>query len=332
MFAIHRYRGGFAGVAAAAVIIVIALAFWGYGAPAAGLPPTAHAQPAPVRPPPNQQARNTGEPGEVIVSWGTGTGANSYRVGWLNHNDYLAAGSDWLQRFTFANVPLRTREYKITRLTPGEEYWFIVASVDAQNRMYWPAQWIEKLTVTPAPTPTPMPTPTPCPTAGHGSGAPGGSGDGAMCPITGLPIGEGYKEIGDRKIWNGIGSLTVQSAQILEPGQHRFIISDEPYTIPNKPGRRFLKLTVFLNNFSPLEDWVLYPGFDFILDTDAGIAFNASGSRGAGPLAQGQTEMVFEIPENAETAILAAQPGYYTTDASRVAFNQPTLWRIPVPQ
>ena len=92
---------------------------------------------------------DTGEPGEVIVSWGTGTGANSYRVGWLNHNDYLAAGSDWLQRFTFANVPLRTREYKITRLTPGEEYWFIVASVDAQNRMYWPAQWIEKFTVTP---------------------------------------------------------------------------------------------------------------------------------------------------------------------------------------
>ena len=149
MFAMHRYRGGFAGVAAAAAIIVIALAFWGYGAPAAGPPPTAHAQPAPVRPPPNQQARNTGEPGEVIVTWGTATGANSYRVGWLNHNDYLAAGSDWLQRFTFANVPLRTREYKITRLTPGEEYWFIVASVDAQNRMYWPAQWIEKFTVTP---------------------------------------------------------------------------------------------------------------------------------------------------------------------------------------
>ena len=56
-------------------------------------------------------------------------------MGWLNHADYLAAGNTWLQRFTFADVPSSVRSYRVTRLTPGEEYWFIVASVDTRNQM-----------------------------------------------------------------------------------------------------------------------------------------------------------------------------------------------------
>ena len=323
MFAIHRYRGGFAGVAAAAVIIVIALAFWGYGTPAAGPPPTAHAQPAPVRPPPNQQARNTGEPGEVIVTWGTATGANSYRVGWLNHSDYLAAGSDWLQRFTFANVPLRTREYKITRLTPGEEYWFIVASVDAQNRMYWPAQWIEKFTVTAAPTPTPMPTPTPGPTAGHGSGASGGSGDGAMCPVTGLPIGDGYKEIGETVNWGGfrfgVRSVATPATVSYTTGER------EAYG-----GRRWLMLTLDASN-GFRSDVTLVLGQDYVLDTNAGSAFgyNSETTLPAGYEYTNGYKMLFDVPQNATIAVLAMRP---LIDGSSTATNDPVLFRIPIPQ
>ena len=74
--------------------------------------PAAVAQSTPP-PPANQQARNTGTPGEVIVTWNAAAGASRYRVGWLNHNDYLAAGNTWLQRFTFADVPSSVRSYTI---------------------------------------------------------------------------------------------------------------------------------------------------------------------------------------------------------------------------
>ena len=100
---------------------------------------------------------NADAPGSVVVTWNAVDGASRYRVGWLNHQDYINAGDNWLQRFTFADVPHPQRFYLITRMTPGEEYWFIVASVDASNQMYWPQTWIPKFAVTAAPEPTPCP-------------------------------------------------------------------------------------------------------------------------------------------------------------------------------
>ena len=277
MHASHRHRGGLAGVVAAAAavitIAIIALAFWGDISPAAGPPPAAHAQPEAGLPPPgNQQAWNTGVIGEVLVSWDAVAGASAYRIGWLNYNDFLAAGDTWLQRFTFADVPPSVFQYSITRLTPGEEYWFIVASVDADNRMYWPQRWIPKFrTTAPAPTPTPtlMPTPTPapaltpCPTPHGGSG-----GDGAMCPITGLPIGEGYLSVGDRVDSPG---FSYRLDSVTTPAIVPLLADGSLYYAPS--GRQWVRTcgTVW-NHYDFAEG--LYPGSDVVIDSDTGIGFH----------------------------------------------------------
>ena len=129
--------------------------------------------------PGNQRARNNGQPGEAVVTWNTVTGAEGYRVGWLNHNDFQSAGAQWLERFTFVNLPATRVEYRIARMTPGDEYWFIVATRHSNGQVQWPGQWIEKFAVTDAPanafcpvgnpqlqptaTPRPQPTATPQP-------------------------------------------------------------------------------------------------------------------------------------------------------------------------
>ena len=100
-------------------------------------------------------------------------------MGWLNHNDFQNAGAQWLERFTFVNVSSQRTEYRIARMTPGDEYWFIVATRHSNGQVQWPSQWIEKFAVTDAPanafcpvgnpqlqptaTPQPQPTATPQP-------------------------------------------------------------------------------------------------------------------------------------------------------------------------
>ena len=227
-----------------------------------------------------------------------------------------------MQRFTFADVPSSVRSYTITRLSPGEEYWFIVASVDAGNRMYWPQVWIQKFAVTAAP------TPTPCPTS-HGPGAPAG-GDGTMCPITGLPLGDGYVEVGETADWFGF-QLTVNQAVILAPGTYQYdsgSAAGQTYEVLNIPGRRALKLVVTLRNYWR-DEVTLDAGDDYVLDTDAGIAFIDSGDRTTSQGGTWTTELLFEIPERATVAVLAARPLYSRSNAE---FNEPTLFRIPIPQ
>ena len=127
----------------------------------------------PPLPPAGIKAVNGPNPGEVNLTWSAAAGANYYRIGWLADADYRAAGDDWLERFAFADVANKTA-YTITRLTPGADYWFIVASNSARyGAPQWPANW-EALrlnddqsscpTATPTePAPTPAPTPAPAP-------------------------------------------------------------------------------------------------------------------------------------------------------------------------
>ena len=92
-------------------------------------------------------------------------------MGWLNHNDFQSAGAQWLERFTFVNVSSQRTEYCVARMTPGDEYWFIVATLHSSGQTQWPGQWIEKFAVTDAPAnafcpvgnPQPQPTATPQP-------------------------------------------------------------------------------------------------------------------------------------------------------------------------
>ncbi len=304
-------------LAASAVAVIVAVVAMFAASLTATPAPAAVAQSTPP-PPANQQARNTGTPGEVIVTWNAAAGANRYRVGWLNHADYLAAGNTWLQRFTFADVPSSVRSYRVTRLTPGEEYWFIVASVDAGNQMYWPSSWIQKFAVTATPTPTPAPTPTPCPTS-HGPGAPTG-GDGAMCPITGLPVGDGYLEVGDKA---DSGGLSYRLDEVTTPATVQFSRGGQRYT-PFE-GRQWVRTcgTVWNHyNFTTAQ----YAGSTVVIDSDAGIGFhfplhNETPNRIA-PGRSGKQCYTWDLPATASTAILAVNL-YFDHETVR-------LFRIPI--
>ena len=89
-------------------------------------------------------ATNTGNVGGVRVNWNAVPSAAWYRIGWVAYADYQAAvdaGDDWLETFTFINVANAGQtSHTVTRLTPGADYAFIVASSDARHGMpKWPA-------------------------------------------------------------------------------------------------------------------------------------------------------------------------------------------------
>ena len=108
----------------------------------------------PLPAPTNITAINGISPGEVHLAWDAVAGANYYRIGWIADADYrqtLAAGTDFFERFVFVDVAAKT-SYTATRLTPGEDYWFIVASKrERYGTPYW-SNWyaltLSKETVT----------------------------------------------------------------------------------------------------------------------------------------------------------------------------------------
>ena len=107
-------------------------------------------------PPANIAAVNGASPGEVNLTWDAAAGAKFYRVGWIARADLLAAGDNWLERFAFVNISAKT-DYTLTRLTPGADYWFIVASIGEANGVpQWAASWVH-LALAENPTDTPVP-------------------------------------------------------------------------------------------------------------------------------------------------------------------------------
>ena len=103
----------------------------------------AHAQGNLVAPS-NVAAQNTGNPGEVRISWDAVPNAAYYRIGWVAYSDVapiIAAGGDWLEHFAFIDIENRGQtEHTITRLTPGVQYAFIMASNGGRyGTPRWPA-------------------------------------------------------------------------------------------------------------------------------------------------------------------------------------------------
>ena len=316
-------------LAASAVAVIVAVVAMFAASLTATPAPAAVAQSTPP-PPANQQARNTGTPGEVIVTWNAAAGANSYRVGWLNHADYLAAGNTWLQRFTFADVPSSVRSYRITRLTPGEEYWFIVASVDARNQMYWPSSWIQKFAVTAAPTPTPAPTPTACPNVGFGPGAPTGGGSptptpsGSSCPAgSGSHLPPGAKMTpGNFVNWSGfrfgVRSVTTPSTVEFSNGNLRAAPHNRRWLMVNIHAANGTNYTV------PMND-----GQEYMVETDAGIAYGWNAGHEIPPNKQYRNggDFLFDIPRNASTAVVHLRPLMFRSGDN----NAGVMWQVNIP-
>ena len=103
----------------------------------------AHAQGNLVAPS-NVAAQNTGNPGEVRISWDAVPNAEYYRIGWVAYSDVepiIAAGGDWLEHFAFIDIENRGQtEHVITRLAPRVQYAFIMASNDGRyGTPRWPA-------------------------------------------------------------------------------------------------------------------------------------------------------------------------------------------------
>ena len=102
----------------------------------------AHAQGDLVAPS-NVVAQNTGNPGEVRISWDAVPDAAYYRIGWVAYSDVepiIASGGDWLEHFAFIDIENRDQtEHTVTRLTPGVQYAFIMASNDGRyGTPRWP--------------------------------------------------------------------------------------------------------------------------------------------------------------------------------------------------
>ena len=127
-----------AALAATAVAIAVAVAILPF------TPAQAH-DVTPALPAPTSITADPGDrPGAVIVSWTAAAGAAGYRVGWIAHADYP-------NHFQYAQVPAAQTAYTVTGLTPGADYWFIVASShEPDGALQWAQSWA-RLTLPPAP-------------------------------------------------------------------------------------------------------------------------------------------------------------------------------------
>ena len=105
--------------------------------------------------PTGTSAVNGSETGQVIVSWNAVADAAYYRIGWVAKPDYeatVAAGRDWLEAFHFLDAANTGQtQWTLTRLSPGVDYYFIVASNDNRNGVPQYGAWSNLLTLTAAP-------------------------------------------------------------------------------------------------------------------------------------------------------------------------------------
>ncbi len=124
-------------------LITVVIAVGGIGmAQAQGVTP-----PAPT----GLVAVNGPNPGEALLSWNAVADAAFYRIGWVAFPDYeakVAAGHDWLEAFHFLDAANTGQtQWALTRLSPGVQYYFIIASNDARNGTPQYGEWSEPLTL-----------------------------------------------------------------------------------------------------------------------------------------------------------------------------------------
>lgn len=106
------------------------------------------------------------------------------------------------------------------------------------------------------------PAPTPCPTPGGQHPTQPG-----LCPVTGLPLGDGYKAVDDT-VTGRRGTYTLQSAtypqsvQILDGGNYW----------PADEGRRYFRTCGTYRNTMRI-DYYFDSGSHILVDTDQGIGF-----------------------------------------------------------
>ena len=293
--------------AAAVFSLIAVLAIAGVGISAASAQ-TALSAPANIR------AVDGANAGEVIISWNAVSGASQYRVGWINYADFLeaqAAGAPWLERFAFTNIRASLTSYTIPRLAPGEQYAFIVAAIDAAGAPVWPQQWTLLVT------------------AAH-------PGAGGLCPITGLPLGEGYLAVGDSVTHSNGASFTLTSAS--SPATVTLSYAGQPAQQHSPAaGRRYVRVCgTYSNRHSFAHRFAVY---HTAMDSDAGLGFwTYSTFQELAPGTSGTGCQVWEAPATASVAIFAVRlditgndVGLYRIDLAGGNSPPPTATATPTP-
>ena len=83
--------------------------------------------------------------GEAVLSWTAVANADTYRIGWMANDDYVAAraaGRAWTEEFRYSDIANRGQTSRtITRLTPGIYYHFIVGSREEGSLGVQWSQW-----------------------------------------------------------------------------------------------------------------------------------------------------------------------------------------------
>ena len=229
-----------------------------------------------------------------------------------------AANKHWLDTFAFQDLEnASVTSHVIPNLEPGIRYAFIVASTRTRFGVVRDTDWSDWVIEPIAPavacpgsntgggpsqpgfggvTPTPVPTPTPA--LGH---------DGT-CPITGLPIGDGYKSV--RQTVTGVfGSYTLQTVEFPD-----FVQWGEDRVVPND-GRVFVRTCGTYRNFLSYP-WGFYSGSGLLLDTDAGLGFDISwaddAANGGGQVPAGESEYIcltWNTPASATVIVVAVATG-----------------------
>ena len=294
------------------------------------------------------QVRDGANPGEVVISWDAVPQAARYRVGYVNMEvDYHLAKAtcteEWIDAFVFVDVNARNipvnngrAEYTIRRLVPGARHAFTVLTsnyfVDTggggivTSEFFWPSnpRWRFLDGRDSLPPGITLPTGE-CTETPAGSAPPG---HGELCPITGLPMpAGGYLGVGDRATFHEKYSITMDRVTFPET-LTRTRADGTEYDDAAPTGRRWLFIYLHHSN---RFDFTVYvdPGRDYILGTDAGSAFSWTGDIELEPGSSRGIWLLFDIPQNATTAVLAMRP---LTRGSENADNAPQLFRIPIPE
>ena len=108
-------------------------------------------------------AANGDNIGTVNLSWDSLPEVTQYTVGWLANEDYVANRENdvWIKYFAYSNVG-DVREWTVSRLTPGIDYWFIACgnlNSDAPVCTSWTSLTLTAPPTTVCPTAEPVPVP-----------------------------------------------------------------------------------------------------------------------------------------------------------------------------
>ena len=260
------------------------------------------ATPAVLTQPAAPTAQVTSDGGEMVISWDSIPGAQFYTVGWVNWTEgepVSDAGGDWHSLFHYTTVRGSETSYTVKGLNGGDDHLAIIRATDVDNRFgggysVW-SRW--SAAVQP---------------------------ERGISPTIDLQLREGnYLSVGDSATF-GQYSVTVNSVAASQTISARG--SDGTTQDRAAPyGRRWLVIYVHLDNDGggPVT---LTRGMDWFLGTELGHGFSWNSNRSVDQGHTLDTSLLFDVPQDATTAVLVIRP--YTLTTSEIA---PQLFRFNIP-